>query len=181
MDDVRVLVRYVFCDVDSGEIMCTLTADHDVGSLHVPPGQVAFESLTATAATHYSDGYLLHAYTPEQAACKAARPAHAARWSNATMQWQDLRTFDGVRDESAQAVLRRMAEAESSQMRPLRDHAALGLIASPTPEQLAALEVEAARLTAAYALMLQLRTKLAAINAATTQTELDAANALPPL
>jgi len=175
------LIRYVFCAIDTGEVMGWMSADHDLGFVHVPEGHLAFESLDATAATHYSNGTELVAYTSAQAALKAAPPAYAARWSNATCSWQDLRTLDGARDEAAQVVLQRMAEAEASQVRPLRDYTALGLIASPTPAQVADRAVEAARLVDAYTLMQQLRTKLEAITAATTQAELDAAIALPPL
>lgn len=175
------LVRYVFCDIDTGEVMGWMSADHDLGAVHVPDGQLAFESLEATAATHYCDGYLLRAYTPEQAALKATRPAYPARWSNESCTWLDLRTLDGARDEAAQAVLQSMAEAEAKQVRPLRDYTALSLIASPTAEEVADRAVEASRLVAAYSLMQQLRTKLAAIDAATSQAELDTATALPPL
>jgi hypothetical protein len=173
-------VRYVFCAIETGEIMGSMAADHDLGFVHVPAGHLAFESLEATAATHYSNGLELVAYTTQQAALKATPPAYFARWSNVTCSWQDLRTLDGARDEAAQVVLQRMTEAEASQVRPLRDYTALGLIASPTPAQVADRAVEAARLVDAYSLMQQLRTKLGAISAATTQTELDAAVALPP-
>ncbi|MBY0469284.1 MAG: hypothetical protein K2Q07_09935 [Burkholderiaceae bacterium] len=177
---VPMLVRYVFCSIETGEIMGSMSADHDVGFVHVPAGHMAFESFEATPGTHYSNGTDLVAYTPEQAALKASKPAYAAQWSNDTCSWQDLRTLDGIRDEAAGTVLRLMDEAEARQVRPLRDYTALSLIALPSPEQVADRAVEAACLVEAYTLMQQLRTKLAAITAATTQAELDAATALPP-
>lgn len=174
------LTRYVFCATDTGEIMGTMSADHNLGTVHVPPGQVAYPSLDATAATHYHSGGALTAYTPAQAVRKATPPAYAAKWSNSTCLWQDQRTFDGYKASAAEAVMRRMLDAEARQVRPTRDYLAMTLIILPTPAQIAARNAEAERMTTAYSLMAQLRSKLAAVNAATTQAQLDAANALPP-
>ena len=174
------LHRCVFCANDTGEIMGMMSADHDLGAAPARPGQTAFESISATAATHYSSGSQLVAYTAAQAARKASPPAYPARWSNATGDWQDLRTLEGTRDQAAEEIVRRMATAESTQLRPTRDYLAMTLIVLPTPAQIAARNAEAQRMTAAYNLMTQLRAKLAAINAATTQAQLDAANAMPP-
>lgn len=171
--------RYVFCAVDTGELVGTMAADHDLGAVHVPAGQVAFASSDATAATHCARAAALVAYTPAQAAAKAARPGYPARWSNATCTWQDLRTFESGRDSAAESVMQRMAIAEASQLRPTRDYLAMTLIVLPTPAQMAARNAEASRLSAAYTGMERLRTKLAAINAATTHAQLDAATALP--
>lgn len=43
-------------------------------------------------STHYFRNRQPVAYTPEQAASKAARPLHAARWCNQAMQWLDERS-----------------------------------------------------------------------------------------
>ena len=84
----------------SGEIQRIVDCPEEMLELQAGPGElVAVADGDVSDATHFVVGLAVVAYTQAQAAVKAARPRYAAEWSNATMQWSDLRTIDQVRDD----------------------------------------------------------------------------------
>lgn len=103
------ITRYVIVDTESGEIVRTVVCDAASADAQAQTGEVCIEHASAQRATHYYDGTGIGAYTQEQANAKAARPAHAAQWSNATLSWTDTRTLAEAR---AQAWERIKAERE---------------------------------------------------------------------
>lgn len=71
-------------------------------------GERIYTGAALSPASHYFlDGQPVR-YTTDQAAAKAARPAHATRWCNATMRWLDERSGEQrAADELADVHLAR--------------------------------------------------------------------------
>jgi len=70
------------------------------GSCDTPPAPgdgLTLVEATASGFTHYISNNALTAYTPEQAAIKAATPEYPCHWSNATFSWIDDRDLNVAR------------------------------------------------------------------------------------
>ena len=178
--DIEVLLpvqKHYVAHIDGEIIQTGSCAEHDLASMGAA-GSTCIEGEGHPATHHVVDGQIV-AYTAVQAQAKATRPNFPARWSNASMGWVDIRTLDDAKAEAVAAVMDAIVAAEDKEARPTRDYIALTLIKSPTAAQTLAKKAEGDRVLAAYTGMLQLRAKLAAVNASTTQQQLDAAIALP--
>lgn len=87
-----------------GEI-CITGNTHDPATVVPPDGAALLLDNTTDPPTypagepssHYVAGGVLQAYTPAQAAAKAAKPDTPAAWSNQTFQWTDTRSLDQAR------------------------------------------------------------------------------------
>lgn len=106
--------RYVLAYAATGEIDATVSCDSTQAANIAQPGMVLVYSSTATAATHYVSGGSLVAYTAEQAAAKAERPAYESAWSNASMSWVDTRTLQQAKDTRWSELLIERAAREFS-------------------------------------------------------------------
>lgn len=91
------MIEAAVYDPASGEIRRAVTCPADIVALQAGPDEAVVLG-AATDATHYVAAGALVAYTAEQRAAKAARPAWARRWSNASMQWEDGRTLEQYQD-----------------------------------------------------------------------------------
>lgn len=95
--------RYVIGRASTGEILRSVSCDSSQLDGQVLAGEVLDLSDDAEASSHYFAGGALVAYTPEQAAAKARRPADCV-WSNATMAWKDQRSLDQARMDRWQVI-----------------------------------------------------------------------------
>lgn len=86
------MAHYVVFDPDTGE----LVRWGECQDVDLPPLANAIDG-SGTRATHYVANGELVAYTPEQAAAKAAQPSLWHRWSNTSMGWADSRDLEAVR------------------------------------------------------------------------------------
>jgi hypothetical protein len=92
------MIEAVVYDPASGEIRRSVTCPADIVALQAADGEAVLQG-RADDSTHYvADGALV-AYTSEERARKAARPAGPCAWSNATRAWIDLRTLEQRRAE----------------------------------------------------------------------------------
>lgn len=73
-------------DVATGELVRTGTSPEDQFSVQAAPGQAVVASNFERTKHYWRDGAVA-AYTAEQAATKAVRPAYAVRWSNFPPCW----------------------------------------------------------------------------------------------
>lgn len=97
---------FVIYRLSDGEI-CISGTTPEPTTVRVPPGAALLVDNSTDPPTfpagsndtHYVANGELAAYTPEQAAAKAARPDYAASWSNTTFQWVDTRTLDQAKLE----------------------------------------------------------------------------------
>lgn len=94
---------YSIYELATGEIVQTGTcAEADVEG-QAGPGQGLVLGAYNPADGYVADGALV-AYTPAQAAAKAAPPSPWHRWSNETMAWADSRSLDDLRRARVDAI-----------------------------------------------------------------------------
>lgn len=83
----------IFVRCDAGGNITSASTDQSEGSIPVPDD---FAVPANPRHAYVLDGALT-AYTLEQAAAKAAAPAHPATWDNVTMCWVDTRTLGDIK------------------------------------------------------------------------------------
>lgn len=87
----------------SGEFLLECDAG-PYDAIDVATGTVIRGVPPSRTMTHYVLDNVLVAYTPEQAAAKAAKPNYPAEWSNESFEWIDLRTLAEVKAQQKAAI-----------------------------------------------------------------------------
>lgn len=88
------MIDGILYSITTGEIEANVRVQDELVGMVAGPGQGFLEAPPdVTYMTHYVSSGMLAAYSPEQRAAKANRPAHRAEWSNTLMAWLDQRTL----------------------------------------------------------------------------------------
>lgn len=88
-------MNHLFYD-STGEIVGWVKLATLDSPIHIPQGTAVLAG-TGRNPTHYVADGRLFVYSPEVVLRKAQKPRHPVAWSNETMQWEDIRSFEELK------------------------------------------------------------------------------------